>query len=810
MKRNLTHALRALRRAPGFNLLIVLISALGIGVNTAIFTLVNAALLRPLPYRESSRLVWVSAVDRSGGDTNGCLSYPRFQFLAARVPAFSGMAAFTNETFSVSGSGREPQQIQAARVSWNFFTLLGVSPALGRSFLAAEADPGGKPVVLIGNQFWHRVFGAKPNITGQSMALDSRPYTIVGVLPASFQFGPLGTDIEVWTPRIDELNLVTAQQIQGGTCYLDAVARLASGVALEQARAEIKVLNRQYVRGFPKMGDADPKRPVEVTPLQAKLVGTFRQVLLVLTAAVMLVLLLACANIAGLLLIRALRRRREVAIRAALGAQRSQLLFEFLTESVVLALLGGVAGLLLGLAVTREMLLITAQSLPRLSQLPAALDWRVLAFATVTSLATGVLFGLAPALRISRTNVSSSLREEGRGTAGAHSRDLSRNILVAGQIALSLVLLVGAGLLIRSFVLLETQPAGFNTQNILTMNVALPPSRYATSAQMIEFFNRLIQRVEVLPGVQAAAVSSALPIDVARLTPILVEGQPAVPVPERPIIIVQTFTSSYRKLMQMPLIKGRFFDAHDTSDSPPVIVINQSFVRKFFPEQNPLGKRVWIGRRPAPAQIVGVIGDVKNVSLSVPTQPEFDVPFAQLPWGRMNLLLRTARDPKRTAEAVRLQIAALDRDLPVTDVRTIDELLAEGSAQPRTVMMLLAGFAVLAFGLAIIGLYGTISYSVAQRTQEMGVRIAVGATPANLLRLVLGYAAAITCAGILTGIVFAALLSSALEKLVYGIGVRDPMTFLLSALLFLACSLLASYIPARRAMRVDVIEALRE
>ncbi len=622
MIQNLIRALRMLRKAPGFSLLIVLILALGIGANTSIFTLVNATLLRPLPYRDPARLVSVLTVDRSGGATNGCLSYPHFQLLAGRAHAFSALAAFTNETFSFSLAG-EATQLQAARVSWNFFDLLGVRPAAGRTFLAGEGKAGGKPVALISDQFWRRRFGGNPDAVGQSISLDSRSHTIIGVLPASFQFGLLGPDIAVWTPRIDELNLATPQQIQGGTCYLNGVARLAPGVSIEQARAEMKVLDRQYVRDFPKMGDADPKRPVDVAPLKTKLVGSFRSVFLMLAAAVALVLLIACANAAGLLLTRALKRRREVAIRMAMGAGRAQLATQFLTESVVLALLAGIAGAVLSLAAAHALVRIAGQSFPQMTNLPMGadgswkVDWSVLAFTFALSITTGVLFGLVPALQFSNANVSASLREEGRGTAGARTRNFSRNFLVAGQIALSLILLVGAGLLIRSFILLETQSPGFNSHGVLTMNVALPPSKYPNPDQMIDFFDQLVRRVEVLPGVKAAAVSSALPIDVARLTPILVEGQPAVPLPERPIIIVQTFTSSYLRVMQMPLIKGRFFDAYDRRDSLPVIIVNQSFARKFFPGQNPIGKHVWIGRRTIPAQIVGVIGDIKNVSLSM-------------------------------------------------------------------------------------------------------------------------------------------------------------------------------------------------
>ncbi|HZS53540.1 MAG TPA: ABC transporter permease, partial [Bryobacteraceae bacterium] len=566
----LAQAIRALKKTPGLSLLVVLILAIGIGANTSVFTLINAALLKPLPYRDAAHLMSVSTIDRSGGTTNGCLSYPHFQLLAGRSRSFSEIAAFTNETFSVSTGAAEPIESQAARVSWNFFAVLGVAPAIGRAFTAEEGNAGAKPVVMISNAFWRQRFHGNPSVIGKLIDLDSKPYTIIGVVPPSFQFGLLGDDINIWTPHIDELNLASTQQIQGGTCYLDSVARLAPGISIEQAQAEMKVLDRVYVRDFAKMGDADPKRPVEVTLLKSKLVGNFRSIFVVLAAAVGLVAFIACANAAGLLLTRVLRRRREVAIRIAMGAARKQLLSQFLTESVTLALLGGIVGVILSLAATRLLVRLAGDTLPRMAELPAGIDLVVLAFAFALSILCGVLCGLAPALQFSAANVSANLREEGRGTAGARSRNFSRNLLVVGQIAITLILLVAAGLLIRSFILLETQAPGFNSRNVLTMSIALPPSKYVKPEQMTGFFDQLVRRVRTLPSVEAAAVSSALPINVARLTPIWVEGQPQQLLPERPIIIVQAYTAGYLRVMQIPLKRGRFFNDFDRRDSLPV------------------------------------------------------------------------------------------------------------------------------------------------------------------------------------------------------------------------------------------------
>lgn len=394
------------------------------------------------------------------GEAGSCLSYPHFQFIAERSRAFASVAGFTNENFNYT-NGAEAVQLEAARVSSNFFDVLGIRPALGRAFLSAEGQPGGKLVAVISDQFWRRHFNGYAKVIGRPITLDSKSYTVVGVLPASFQFAAIGTDVEVWTTHLNELNLMTPQQLQSGACYLDAVARLAPGVSTTQAQAEMKIFDQQYRDEYPKLADADPQRPVEVAPLKAKLVGGFRSIFFLLSAAVAVVLLIACANTAGLLLTRALKRRREVAIRVAMGASRKNLITQLLTESVLLGLAGGILGTALSLAVTHLLVNLSARSFPRANELVTSVDWHVLGFASALSIATGILFGFAPSIQFSKTNVSASLREEGRGTAGSRSRNFSRNFLVAGQIALSLVLLVGAGLLIRSFILLEIQPAGF-------------------------------------------------------------------------------------------------------------------------------------------------------------------------------------------------------------------------------------------------------------------------------------------------------------------------------------------------------------
>ncbi|MBV8551052.1 MAG: ABC transporter permease [Acidobacteriaceae bacterium] len=807
---NLRQVIRVHRNAPGFTIAVVLIVALGIAANTAVFTLVNSALLRPLPYRDPSSLVFVSAADRGDAEGSGCLSYPHFSLVAGRSRGFEDIAGFTSENFNFT-TGDEAVQLQAARVSSNFFRVLGINMAMGRGFTSDADKPGGRLVAVLSDAFWRRRLSGNPEIIGKPITLDAKSYTVVGVLPPWFRFASLGNETEVWTTHIDELNLMSPQQIQAGACYLAAVARLAPGSSIGASQAEMDVLNRQYLREYPKLADADPKRPVQVTPLRTKFVNSFRSMFLILSASVGIVLLIACANVAGLLLARGLKRRREIAIRMAMGASRKQVITQLLTESVVLALLSGMLGLALGVAGTHALAHFAAKQIGPASGLETTVDWRIAVFAVGVSIATGLLFGLAPALQFSRADVGAALREEGRGTAGARTKNLSCNLLAGGQIALSLVLLVAAGLLIRSFIRLQRQPPGFEPSGVLTMNLTLPPAKYYTPAQMIEFYDRLLERVESVAGVRAAAVSSALPVNVARLTPVLIEGQAPVPLAERPILIIQTFTPSYLRIMQIPLIRGRFFSAFDKHDSARVIIVNQSFVNRYFPRQDPIGKHVWLGRMTTPAQIVGVIGDIKNVSLSAGAQPEIDIPFAQLPWGRMNLLVRASTgDPKGLTDAIRLQIAKIDRDQPATAIKTMDELLTDASSQPRVIMALLTAFAGFAFMLAIVGLYSVLSYSVAQRRQEMGVRMALGATRRDVLTLVLRQGAVLAVAGIVAGVGCALAVTRLMDNLVYGVRTIDPFTFVLVPALFLASALTATCIPALRATQVDVAEVLKE
>jgi predicted permease len=797
---------RMLRKNPGFAIAAIFTLALGIGGNTAIFTITSSVLLKALPYHSPQQLISLDAQTKDG--QSHCCSLNRFDIVHDRSKSFSGVVAAANDNFNLTGRG-EPLQVPSARVSADFFQVLGVIPQLGRFFLPEEGQPAGKPVIVISDTLWHSRFGGDPNVLNQTVALDGTPYNIIGVLPAGIQF-PFLAPADVWTPRYFEHSLFTTQRLRQGVGYLTIIGRLRQGVSREQAVAELNVLHQQYHQENPTAPDADPGLSMVVTDLQDSVVSDIRGKLLMLSGAVGVVLLIACANVASLLLSRALSRRKEMAVRAALGAQRGALIRQLLTESVLLALAGGVLGLGLSWAATRYFATLGNNNLPQ--GMPIAMDSRVLLFMVAISVLTGILFGIFPALQLSKTNMNETLRDEGRGSTGGHRRVQLRGLLVVGQVALSLVLLIGAGLLVRSFSRLLRVDPGFDPQNVLTMNVSLPTVKYADGQKQVAFFDELTRRVSALPGVRSAAISAALPLVPKRITPVLPEGQPEVPLAERPFIIIEAISPAWFKTMRVPLQAGREFTDADKAGSPNVVIVNQALARRYWPNQNPIGKHIILGRQPA-SEVVGVAVDVKNRGLALDPQVQLYFPFSQIPWGNMNLLVRTATDPHGMVSAVRGQIAAIDSDQPVTSIQTVDELMDGSRAQPRFILMLLGVFSAAALVLAIIGIYGVLAYSVAQRRQELGIRLALGAEKSDILRLVVGYGLTLAGAGIVIGLVFALALSwimaSVLSGVLYKISARDLTTFAVAPLVFLLIALVASYLPARRATQVDPNEALR-
>jgi putative ABC transport system permease protein len=800
--RDLHYGARMLTKNFGFSLAAIFTLALGIGANTAIFTVTNALLLRPFPYRDPQQLVSLDAKDKTK-DLGGTLL--RYELVRDRNQSFQSLAVWTNDTLNLTGHG-EPLQVPVVRISPNFFTTLGVQPQLGRTFTEEEGRPEGRPVVMIGNFLWRSRFGGDRNIIGQTITLDTTPHTIVGVLPAGVQF-PFAGPADIWTPRYFELSLMTPQRLRMGVGYLNLVARLRSGTTLQRADAELAVLNQQYREQNPAAPDADPTVVMTAEPLRNLVVADVRAKVLILSGSVALVLLIACANVASLLLSRALSRRKEIAVRAALGASRGVVMRQLLTESMLLAVAAGLLGAGLSWVGTRALVLWGASQLPQ--GVPIEMDMRVLLFTLFSSLLAGVFFGTFPALQLSRLDLETSLRDEGRGTSTGQARTHMKSLLVVSQVALSLLLLIGAGLLLRSFGRLLGVDPGFDAHNVLTMNVSLPTVKYAKPEQQIAFFDEILRRVSVLPGVRNAALSATLPLTWTRITPVLPEGQPNVPLAERPFIDIEAISPQWFQTMRVPLRAGREFNAADNADAPKVVIVNETFARHFWGNQNPLDRQIVVGRGPGKSRVIGVAADVRNKGLAQDTQAQLYLPFAQLPWAEMNLLVRTMVPPQSMTSAVRAQISAVDPDQPMAGIQTVDQIVDSSLAQPRFTMLLFGVFSATALALSVIGIYGVLAYWVAQRRYELGIRLALGAQRADILRIVVRQGFMLSIVGIGIGLMAALLLTRLMSSLLYKVGTLDLTTFAVAPLVFLGVALLASYLPARSAMRVDPAEALR-
>jgi len=800
--RNLRFGARMLAKNPGFTLATVITLALGIGANTAIFTVTNALLLRPFPYDDPEQLVSVTAKDKTK-DREGTLL--RYELVRDFNRSFQTVAVWANDNLNLTGSG-EPIQVRVARVSPSFFTMLGVRPQLGRTFTEDEGRPEGKPVVMLSDSIWRTRFRGDRNIVGQAVTVDGSPQAIIGVLPANVHF-PFVGPADIWTPRYFELSLMPPQRLRMGVGYLEMAARLRPGISLERANAELAVLNQRYREQNPTAPDADPAVVMYARNLRDLVVGDVRGKMLVLSAAVGLVLLIACANVASLLLSRALARKKEIAVRTALGASRGKLVGQLLTESMLLAFLAGALGAGLSWGAIRALVTWGAGQIPE--GIPIGLDLRVLLFMLVISIFAGIMFGTVPALQLAGVNPNATLRDEGRGVSIGHTRAQMKNLLVIGQVALSLLLFIGAGLLLRSFVRLLHVDPGFDAQKVLTMNLSLPTVKYAKPDQQIAFFDEVLRRVSNLPGVRGAATSAALPLSWMRITPVLPEGQPDVPLSQRPFIDIEAISPQWFQTMRVPLHGGREFSSADDAQAPKVVIVNETFARLFWPNQNPLGKRIVVGRGPLPSQVIGMAADIKNKGLDQDTQAQLYLPFPQLPWSDMNLLVRTAVAPQNLTSAVRAEIAIVDPDQPVTNIQTIEELVDNARSQPRFTMQLLGAFSATALALAMIGIYGVLSYSVAQRRHEFGIRLALGAEQTDILRLVVRQGLLLAIAGIAIGLATALWLTRMMASMLYKVGTLDLATFLLAPLVFLGIALCASYLPARRATKVDPIEALK-
>jgi putative ABC transport system permease protein len=801
--RDLRFGWRLLTKDLGFTLGAVLILALGIAGTTAVFTVANALLLRPFPYRAPERLVSVTVQSPS---TKYDGTQVRYEQLRDHSQSLAGVAAWAPDTLNLTGHG-EPLQVAVGRVTPNFFSVLGIEPQLGRSFIEDEGRTEGKPVVVLSDSFWRSRYGGDPNIVGQPIALDGTPYTVIGVLPADVQF-PFVGPADLWTPRYFELTLIPPQKLRQGVGYLGLLGRLRGEVSVERANAELAVLNQQYRKENPAAPDGGPDVTMAASPLRDLVVSGVRPKLWLLLGAVALVLLIACGNVASLLLSRGLVRRREIAVRTALGASRVEILRQLLTESTLLALIAGVLGVLLAWGATRALVVWAASQVPQ--GMSIGMDLRVLLFALALTIFTGIFFGIFPALQLVNLDPHTTLREEGRGSSAGHSHARMNSVLVVTQVALSLLLLIGAALLLRSYERLLRVDPGFDPHNVLTMDVSLPTVKYTKPQQQVSFFDEVLRRVSQTPGVRNAAISAARPLQSIRITPMLPEGQPNVPLGQRPFIDIEAVSPQWFQTMRVPLLAGRQFTDADNLEAPKVLIVNASFARQFWPGQNPIGKHVLVGRWPQPGEVVGVSADAKNRGLGQEAQAQVYIPFAQLPWSNMNLLVRTAVAPETMISVIRAQIASVDPDQPVTNAQPVDALMDSSRTQPRFLMVLLATFSATALLLALSGIYGVLAYSVAQRRQELSIRVALGAQRSDILRLVVRQGLVLAASGIVIGTIAALVLTRLMSSMLYKVSSRDLMSFALAPLLFLAIALLTSYVPARRATEVDPMSALRQ
>jgi putative ABC transport system permease protein len=798
---DLRYALRQLIKSPGFTLIAVLTLALGIGANTAIFSVVNTVLLQPLPYKETNHLLALSLVFEQGGPEGSPLSPADvFDFQAQNRNRDFDFAGFSDNVFSYTG-GSNPEQIAGAWTTADFFSTLGVAPLLGRGFLPNEDRAGGRSVVVLSENFWRSHFNADPQVLGRSINLNGLTRTIVGVMPASFQFPDRTMQLWVALP----LETPTTR----GPYFLRGLLRFPNEVSLEQARAELAAMASAIRRAHPEL---PPNYGYITTPLNDWLVGKVRPALLVLLGAVGLVLLIAALNVANLLLSRAATREREISIRAALGASRGRIMRQFLTENLLLAAAGGSAGLLLSVWGIDLLRTLGPDNVPRLQDV--TVDRWVLGWTALISLGSGLFFGLAPAWQGSRLNLNAALKEGGRSGGEASGARRLRSGLVVCEVALAMMLLIAAGLLIRSFLRLEKVHPGFAKEQILTMQVPLPRAKYPEPALVVGFYDRLLQKVQTLPGVQAAALTSSLPPNGLEVSDtFLAEGQPAVDDAHAPLGSFLLTTPGYFSTLGVALQQGRDFNEHDTANSTPVVIINQTLARKYFPGQNPLGKRLKEGgtdrKGTSWMQVIGVVGDVKYEGLERPTAPAYYLPFQQNPMRDMFLVLHTGMKPSAIAASVRAAVRAIDPEIPVARVNTMRELVESSIAQPRFRTFLLGVFSALAMVLAAIGIYGVVAYSVAQRTREISIRMALGAQRRDVLTLVVRQGLILTLLGIGAGLVGAFLLTRLMESLLFGVVPSDPATFLGISLLLLAIAFLACYLPARRATKVDPMVALR-
>ncbi len=797
---DLRYAIRMLLKNIGFTVVAVLALTLGIGADTAIFSVVNTVLLTPLPYAESDRLVFLwengQQIDRMS------VAYPNFVDWREQNTVFENIGVFRRQNYNLTGSG-EPERLVGAMMSADLFDVLRVEAAKGRVFINAEDKPGASPVVVLSHGLWQRRFGGDSNILDQNITLDGRGYTVIGIMPPDFLFP---SRAELWT-SVGQASTSPGWENRGNHPGLQGVARLKSGVTVEQAREGMEIVAVNLEKQYP---DSNTGNRITIIPALESVVQSIRPALRVLFVAVGFVLLIACANVANLLLARATSRQKEIAIRTALGASRWRIIRQLLTESILLSIFGGAFGLLLASWGVKLIVAISPNSIPRAREI--GLDNRVLAFTIAVSLLTGIIFGLVPALQMSKPDLNETLKDAGRGSTG--KRHILRSALVVAEVALTLVLLVGAGLMIRSFYRLQQVDPGFNYDNLLTFNISLPQKKYAEDAQKINFYDQVTEKIRALPGIQTVGLSSGLPLgNNGWQTSFVIDGQPPPEPGKTPLTEAATASPDYFRAMNIALLKGRAFNEQDTKDSPRVALIDEEFARRYWPDEEAVGKRIRQGGNDPRNPLIEVIGIVRRVKMDGLDEDSNRVqsyyPFRQLAFGGMTVVVKTSADPMSIVSAVRQQVLSIDPDQPIYNLNTMQQLRTDSIAPEQLNLMLLGIFAAVALILAAVGIYGVMAYSVTQRTHEIGIRMALGAKQSDVLGMVIRQGMKLALGGLVIGIGGAWLATRAMASLLFGVSATDTVTFIAVPVVLAVVALVACAVPARRATKVDPMVALR-
>lgn len=794
---DLRYGFRMVLKSPGFTIVAVIALALGISANTAIFSVINTTLLKPLPYEASDRLMVIRETKLP--------QFPEFSIAPGNFldwqkqnTQFESLAAHRNFSYNLIGNG-DPERLRGARITANLLSTLGVKPIEGRDFLPEEDREGKDNVVIVSDGLWKRRFGSDPKLIGQALNLNGKSYTVIGIMPASFWFP--NRETELWTPMA-----FTAKDAENhGGHFIGVVARLKPGITKAQAETEMKVIASRLEQQYP---DTNTGWSVKIVPLLEYAVGDMRSALMILFGAVVFVLLIVCANIANLLLARAAARQKEIAIRCAMGAKRGRIVRQLLTESVMLAVMGSAVGLLLAVWGLKLLLALAPKNLPRVQE--ASIDGPTLVFTLLLTLVIGILFGLAPALQASSPHLNEWLKEGGKGGTDSLRRHRLRNTLVISEVALSLVLLIGAGLMMKSFQRLQATALGFNPQGIYVMGVALPEKKYSEDQQQAAFFTTLLEKITAMPGVHSVGASQVLPFAGDYILAFDIKGRPPAAAGQGTSANYYAVSPDYFKAMGIPLVKGRYFTDRDSAKTGRVAIINETMAKRYFPDEEPIGKQINISNGPdSYREIVGIVGDVKHYGLDTPPPAQMYEPYLQQPFAAMTLVIRTAPGSTISSEALRKEVLSIDKEQPITRFVAMEELISDSVARQRFSMILLTIFAVIALILAAVGIYGVISYSVTQRTNEIGIRMALGAQRSDILKLILKQGMGMALAGVLLGLLVAYGFTNLISSLLFEVSPTDPLTFAGISLLLLIVALLSCVIPARRATNVDPMIALR-